>query len=178
MLDILISILSIIYKVFYFILGKWLVRIAYVSRMALWKVKLSAMGRGSYIGRYVIIYSPENVKFDRNVTIEDFVHIWGSGGVEIGENTIIAAQVIITTLTHDKDSLLYRDTLIQQPVKIGSNVWIGGGAIILPGISIGNDAIIGAGAVVTKDVEARTIVAGVPAKFLSEKLTAQASFDK
>jgi maltose O-acetyltransferase len=173
MVDILISILSILYKIFYLFLGKWCYRVSYISRMALWKAKLSSFGKGSSIGRYVIILSPENVRLAKNVAIGDFVHIWGSGGMEIGENTIIAAHVIISTLTHDKDSLLYRDTLINKPVKIGSNVWIGGGAIILPGVFIGNDAIIGAGAVVTKDVEAKTIVVGVPAKLLSSKRDVQ-----
>jgi len=169
MLDIAISILSILYKIFFVILGKWCHRIAYISRMALWKAKLGLFGDGSYIGRHVIILNPKNVRLARNVAIEGFVHIWGSGGVEIGENTIIAAHVIISTLTHDKDSLLYKETIIKKPVIIGSNVWVGSGAIILPGVSVGNDAIIGAGAVVTKDVEAKTIVVGVPAKLLSSK---------
>ena len=53
-----------------------------------------------------------------------------------------------------------------EPIKIGNNVWIGAGAIILPGITVGDDAIVGAGAVVTHDVEPRTIVVGNPAKIL------------
>jgi acetyltransferase-like isoleucine patch superfamily enzyme len=169
MVNIFISILSILYKIFYIILGKWWHRIAYISRMARWKAKLGSFGKGSYIGQHVIILRPENVRLEGNVAIEGFVHIWGSAGVEIGENTIIAAHAVISTLTHDKESLPYKDTLIKKPITIGSNVWIGSGAIILPGVSVGNDAIIGAGAVVTKNVDAKTIVAGVPAKLLFTK---------
>ena len=51
-----------------------------------------------------------------------------------------------------------------KPVRIGRNVWIGGGAIILPGVSIGDDALIGAGSVVTRDVPAAVTVAGNPAR--------------
>ena len=51
-----------------------------------------------------------------------------------------------------------------RPVRIGCNVWIGGGAIVLPGITIGDDAVIGAGSVVTKDVVAGATVVGNPAR--------------
>ena len=51
-----------------------------------------------------------------------------------------------------------------RPVRIGRNVWIGGGAIILPGVTIGDDALIGAGSVVTKDVAAGTTMVGNPAR--------------
>ena len=51
-----------------------------------------------------------------------------------------------------------------RPVSIGRNVWIGGGAIILPGITIGDDAIIGAGSVVTRDVPAGATAVGNPAR--------------
>lgn len=53
-----------------------------------------------------------------------------------------------------------------RPVKLGDNVWIGGGASILPGVTIGDNCVIGAGSVVTKDVESNTIVAGNPARFI------------
>ena len=54
--------------------------------------------------------------------------------------------------------------MFPAPIHIGKGVWIGSGAKILPGVSIGDNAIVGAGAVVTKDVEANTIVVGMPAK--------------
>ncbi|MCV5222527.1 maltose O-acetyltransferase, partial [Escherichia coli] len=55
------------------------------------------------------------------------------------------------------------------PVKIGNNVWIGGGAIILPGVTIGDEAVVGAGSVITKDVAPGDRVAGNPARSIKPK---------
>lgn len=128
------------------------------------KEKLAYIGRDVHIYPYVIIHSPEKVKIGNSVSIAEFVHMWGGGGIEIGDNVMIASHTIITSLTHDTNALIYRETLIKKKVTIGNNVWIGAGSIILPGVTIGDGAIIGAGSVVTKDVPPYTIVAGVPAR--------------
>ena len=70
---------------------------------------------------------------------------------------------MIATLNHDMDPEK-RQQLHPVPVHIGKGVWVGANATITPGVTIGDDAIVAAGAVVTKDVEAGTVVAGVPAK--------------
>jgi acetyltransferase-like isoleucine patch superfamily enzyme len=107
------------------------------------------------------------------VTINDFVHIWGGGGVEIGDDSMIASHCAIVSQTHDADALQkgkkYRETMVTMgPVIIGKNVWIGASAVILTGVRIGDHAIIGAGAVVTRDIPSRTIVAGSPARKLRD----------
>ena len=88
--------------------------------------------------------------------------------VNIGDLTAIGPGVQILTSDHPRDATVGRQQIrYGRPVSIGANVWIGGGAIILPGISIGDDAIIGAGSVVTRDVAAGTTVAGSPARTIS-----------
>ncbi len=108
----------------------------------------------------------------KNVAINAFVHIWANAPVRIGNNTMIASHVQITTSSHSYEHLPYRDFRTDAPVTIGDNVWIGTGAIILPGLNIGDNSVIGAGSVVTRDVEPNTVVAGVPAKTIRVLKTA------
>ncbi|WP_313540590.1 sugar O-acetyltransferase [Sphingomonas sp.] len=85
--------------------------------------------------------------------------------VEICAGTQIGPGVQILTADHPRDSELRAQGLeFGRPICIGANVWIGGGALILPGVTIGDDAIIGAGSVVTRDVAAGATVAGNPAR--------------
>lgn len=85
--------------------------------------------------------------------------------IEIGDRTQIGPAVQIYAADHPRDPEARRTNLENgRPVRIGANVWIGGGAIILPGITIGDDAIIGAGSVVTRNVPSGATVAGNPAR--------------
>ncbi len=87
--------------------------------------------------------------------------------IEIEDRTQIGPAVQIYAADHPRDPEARRANLeCGKPVRIGRNVWIGGGAIILPGVTIGDDAIIGAGAVITRDVPAGITVVGNPARTL------------
>jgi len=91
--------------------------------------------------------------------------------VMIGDRTQIGPAVQIYCADHPRNAAQRRDGLeFGRPVRIGRDAWIGGGAIILPGITIGDDAIIGAGSVVTRDVESGATVAGNPARRISSAL--------
>ncbi len=85
--------------------------------------------------------------------------------VSIGDGTQIGPAVQILTADHPRDPAVRAAGLeCGRPIRIGRNVWIGGGAIILPGLSIGDDALIGAGSVVTHDVPAGATAFGNPAR--------------
>ncbi len=87
--------------------------------------------------------------------------------VRIGARTQIGPNVQILTADHPRDpALRAQGQEWGRPISIGADVWIGGGAIILPGVTIGVGAIIGAGAVVTRDVPAGATVVGNPARML------------
>lgn len=101
----------------------------------------------------------ENVFLNFNCVILDVAP------VVIGALTQVGPGVQFLTADHPRDAALRRDGVESGlPIEIGTNVWIGGGALILPGVTVGDDAIIGAGAVVTRDVPAGTTVMGNPAR--------------
>ncbi|WP_201336266.1 DapH/DapD/GlmU-related protein, partial [Lactobacillus nasalidis] len=100
----------------------------------------------------------KNIHVGKNVFINTGCTIQDQGGVYIGDGALI-----IATLNHVQDPAK-RGELLPAAVHIGKRVWLGANVTVLPGVTIGDGAIIAAGAVVTKDVPARTIAAGVPAR--------------
>ncbi len=159
----------ILYKYFIFKLTNQLKKIeklGYKIKLKKFTTKFKKCGLNVFIQFPVRLEGIEYITIGNNVCINAFVHIWGHGGVVIGDNTLIASHVSIVSVTHDSNAVLYKNSCIEKKVVIGSNVWIGTHATILPGIIIGDNAIIGAGSVVTKNVEANTTVVGVPAKKL------------
>ncbi len=87
------------------------------------------------------------------------------GGIYLGDRALIGHNVVIATLNHNMDPAK-RANLLPAPVHIGADAWLGANVTVLPGVSIGAGAVVAAGAVVTKDVEANTVVGGVPARLL------------
>lgn len=115
------------------------------------------------------IESPEQIKIGADASLNPFTHMWAGGSIEIGDRTMIASHVAITSLTHDPDSPTMYTTLIAKPVRIANDVWIGTHAAILPGVTIGEHAVVAAGSIVLEDVPAYAVVAGVPAKIVRMK---------
>jgi maltose O-acetyltransferase len=88
--------------------------------------------------------------------------------VRIGSYTLFGPAVQIYTPMHPMDAKLRREREFGQAIEIGEDVWVGGGAIILPGVRIGSRAVIGAGSVVTRDVPDDTFAAGNPCRVIRE----------
>ncbi len=87
--------------------------------------------------------------------------------IVIGDHAQIGPNVQLLTPTHPLDPDLRREGWeAAGPITLGHNVWLGGGVIVLAGVTIGDDAVVGAGAVVTRDLPARTVSAGSPARVI------------
>ena len=107
----------------------------------------------------------KNITVGKNVFINSGCRFQDQGGITIGDNALIGHNVVIATLNHDMNPEK-RGSLIPSPVKIGNRVWIGAGAIILPGVTIGDNSVVGAGSVVTKDIPENTVAVGSPARVI------------
>ena len=111
----------------------------------------------------VTIHHPEQLTLGSQIDIGEYTHIRASGGVTIGSRVLIAASVVITSREHPV-ALPRFGVTVDAPIDIADDVWIGAGAVILPGVTVGRGAVIAAGAVVTSAVAPFTIVGGVPAR--------------
>ena len=107
----------------------------------------------------------KNTTIGKNVFINSCCHFQDHGGVIIGDGCQIGHNVVFATLNHGL-APEERHTTYPAPIVLGKNVWIGSNATILQGVTIGDNVVIGAGAVVTRDLEANTVAAGVPAQFI------------
>ena len=104
----------------------------------------------------------ERVFFNFNCTVLDVCK------VTIGEYSQFGSGVQILTPLHPLDAKLRRKQEYGAPVNIGSDVWVGSGAIILPGVTIGSRAVIGAGSVVTRDLPADVLAVGNPCRVIRQ----------
>jgi maltose O-acetyltransferase len=88
--------------------------------------------------------------------------------VEIGDFTLFGPAVQIYTATHPMNAELRRRQEFGKPVEVGSDVWVGGGAVICPGVKVGSKSVIGAGSVVTRDIPDGVFAAGNPCQVIRE----------
>lgn len=130
--------------------------------------------------KLILVHCGKNVNVERNARFASAVELGDNSGLGIncrisgetiiGNDVMMGPNVSIYTANHAFDStdipMNKQGFYPEQPVVIGDDVWIGGGAIILSNVHIGKGAIIGAGAVVTKDVPEYAIVGGNPAKVI------------
>ncbi|EEJ71925.1 sugar O-acetyltransferase [Lactobacillus ultunensis] len=138
------------------------------------KESLGTYGEGLYVIPPIYANSGlKNVHVGKNVVINFNSSFVDDGEIFIGDNTMIGPSCMLATAIHPISPRLRKPKLqYNKPIHIGKNVWIGGNASILPGVTIGDNSIIGAGSVVTKDIPANVIAVGNPARIL-RKITAE-----
>lgn len=140
-------------------------------------------GRGSnlWITSPFFVDYGNNIYFGNNCEVNMNCTFLDDNKIIIGDNALIAPNVQIYTafhLTNAKDRFgeMKKDGSFEfcktqtAPVHIGNNVWIGGGAIIMPGVTIGDNVVIGAGSVVTKDIPSNKIAYGNPCRVIRDNI--------
>ncbi|MEI6159896.1 MAG: sugar O-acetyltransferase [Roseococcus sp.] len=135
------------------------------ARHALLAERLGAIGPGAVIRPPFHCDYGFNIRLGAGVFLNFHVVILDVVEVTIGDRTQIGPAVQIYAADHPRDAATRRSGVeFGRPLRIGADVWIGGGAILLPGVTIGDGAVIGAGSVVTRDVAAGATVFGNPAR--------------
>ncbi len=138
------------------------------NRHAMLRELFASIGEGAFIRPPFHCDYGTNISLGAGAFLNFGCVILDVVAVSIGDMTQIGPGVQILTADHPRDAEERRRKLeFGRPVLIGSNVWIGGGALILPGVTVGDDAIIGSGAVVTRDVANGATVVGNPARIVS-----------
>lgn len=112
------------------------------------------------------------IKIGKNCTLNSFSHISGNGGVEIGDNVLIATQCVIISANHnfsDCSLPISQQGETTGKITIEDDCWLGAGVKILAGVTVHTGCVIGAGSVVTHDIPPYSVVVGVPGKVIKKR---------
>ena len=135
------------------------------ERHAMLRELFASVGEGASIRPPFYCDYGHNISLGSGVFLNFGCIILDVARVSIDDMTQIGPGVQILTADHPRDPKQRRQRLeFGRPIRIGANAWIGGGALLMPGVTVGDDATIGSGAVVTKDVPAGATVVGNPAR--------------
>lgn len=130
---------------------------------------LGHLGEGAYVKPPLFVDYGENISIGARTFANYNLTALDVAAITIGEDCQIGPNVQLLTPLHPIDPQTRRDKLeAAKPIHIGDNVWLGGGAIVCPGVSIGDNTVIGAGSVVTHDIPANVVAVGSPARILRE----------
>ena len=139
-------------------------------RQALLKELFGAVGEGCYIeAPYHANWGGKNVYMGNHVYANFNLTLVDDANIYIGNDVMFAPNVILATAGHPIDpTLRARGLQYNKEIHIGNNVWIGAGAVVMPGVTIGDNTVIGAGSVVTKDIPANVVAVGNPCRVMRE----------
>lgn len=139
------------------------------ERQALLQRLLGSIGRASVINPPFYCPYGQNIHLGDHVYLSVLCTILDCNEVRIGDHVMIGPGVQLYTAAHDLQAEARNQGWeVAKPIVIEDNAWLGGSAILLPGVTIGRNAVVGAGAVVTRSVPANTVVAGNPARAIRE----------
>jgi putative colanic acid biosynthesis acetyltransferase WcaF len=120
-----------------------------------------------FVHQHARIHSPWRLILHHRSSVGDRSNIYSLGEIELGRGCVVSQEAYLCTGTHDLNDP--NQPLVTAEIRVGEDAFIGARAFIMAGVSIGDRAVVGACSVVTHNVEARSIVAGSPARFLRRR---------
>ncbi len=136
-------------------------------RAAILKEFLAEVGENCYVEPPLHANWGRNTHFGNNVYANFNLTLVDDADIYVGDSVMFGPNVVVATAGHPVDPELRRKVAqFNLPVRIGNNVWIGAGALVMPGVTIGDNSVIGAGSVVTKDVPPDVVAVGNPCRVL------------
>lgn len=168
-----------IYLIINFILGKYwngfncrMNNLAALYTAKILRSKLASVGSNVEFFGDLQVHSAERVAIGDWIYIGPGCQFFGRGGIKIADHVVIGPQVIIMTSMHNYKNarmIPYDEIELLNEVSIGEACWIGFNSMLMPGVKLGKGCIVGAGSVVTKSFPDGAILAGNPAKIISER---------
>lgn len=136
-------------------------------------------GKSTRVLSQVLIYYPERLTLGDRVGIAAYCQLNAAGGIVIGDGVLIGPGTLVWSLNH-----CYKIATIpiqdqgyeRAEIRIDDDVWIAAGCVILPGVHIARGTVVAAGAVVTRSTEPNSVVAGIPARYISRRIESEAAF--
>ncbi len=131
------------------------------------------IGSDSYLSSQCILNTFNGwISLGSNCTVNSYAILYGHGGLEIGNDVRIAPQVMLMPMNHiykDPHVPIRKQGIRARGIKIGDDVWLGAGSIVLDGVTIGKGSVVGAGAVITKDIPPNSVAVGAPARVIKKR---------
>lgn len=132
-----------------------------------------ALDRGTHLSDGVVLHPyGGSIRIGANVHLGPYTVIYGHGGVEIGDDCLVAMHCRILSSEHDLPPVgmeIRSRPDVLKPTRLGRDVWIGAGVTVLGGVTLGDGCVVGAGAVVTRDIPPGAISVGVPARVVGRR---------
>lgn len=141
---------------------------SHLVRVYIYRLSGVKIGKGSTIHMWANFFQPKNIEIGEDTIIGNNAFLDGRSSLKIGSHVDIASEVMIYNSEHDIESESFKAK--EEPVKVEDYVFIGPRVIILPGVTVEKGAVIAAGAVLTNNVPKYTIVGGVPAKYIGDRV--------
>jgi len=125
------------------------------------------IGKGTHPYPTAKIWAPWNLEMADHSCLSEYVDCYTVDKIYIGAHAVVSQYTFLCTASHDYDDPEF--PLISAPIKIGANAWVAADVYVGPGVTIGEGSVVGARSSVFKNIEAWTVVAGHPAKFIKDR---------